>query len=188
MKCKLLSPFFVNEEYCIITGYKSSADKLVDSITDFGSITEIYPIMFLYRQFLELYMKSIYKLYIADSNNDYTEYLKRVKHHLIKSFDEIYPLIEKYLILNNNSNGDNQILCKKIKTHLKYMSCLDEFGFNFRFSSDLKGNKIRKSEIEINITEIKNNINEIANFLTMLEENVVYTRELEKEMINELYS
>lgn len=186
MKCKLSSPFFVNEEYSIVTGYKSSADRLVDSITDFGSITEIYPIMFLYRQFIELYMKSIYKLYIANSNIDYMEYLKRVKHHLIKSFDEIYPLIEEYVILNNN--GDNQILCNKVKKNLKYISDLDEFGFNFRFSSDLKGNKIRKSEIEINITEIKNNINEIANFFTMLEENVVYTRELEKEMLNELYS
>jgi len=173
--------FFRKEEWPIILGYKSAGDKLVESMEGLDRSTEVYPAIFLYRQFVELYIKYIYKYYVARDIQEYNEFINKVQHDLIKSFNKILPIISEYYIEQNN-NGNNDDILEATKQYVNELSNLDSNSFNFRYATDKDGIIIHPKEINIDLANMKERIKELANFFSDVEGNILNTRGLEKEM------
>lgn len=176
---------FRKEEWPIILGYKSAGDKLVKSMEGLDKSTEVYPAIFLYRQFIELFIKYIYKYYIARDMEEYNKFIKDVQHDLLKSFNKILPIITEYYIEQNN-NGNNEDILEASRQYVIELSKLDSNGFNFRYATGKDGIIIHPKEINIDLTNMKERIKELANFFSDVEENILNTKELEKEMEMEI--
>lgn len=110
-----------------INSYKEAGDILVERmIPDLL----IYPIMFCYRQYLELLLKNIYVRNKTDE--EYKDYVKSVSHNLVESWNYVKLILQ------------NQISDKKI-TYIEKVICLfneiDSSSFTFRYEYDKKMNR-----------------------------------------------
>jgi hypothetical protein len=153
-----------------ISGYKHAADILVDKIIDNTSITELlaFPIIFLYRHFIELSLKLIirYSYQLYDNQSDYEQI-----HSLEKLWKDCRLIAEKKW-----PNGEDQTLDateKIIKEFLK----IDSSSYETRYPElkkikDKKGKKDKDDRTftmegmsNINLQNMKELMKKIDNFL-----------------------
>lgn len=84
--------------YTYITGYKLSADTLVDAFIN-GHLTNfdnyIYSIIYNYKQFVELSMKTIYYLHANETLESIEKNITRVNQNLELAWDLIEPLLNQ---------------------------------------------------------------------------------------------
>jgi hypothetical protein len=82
--------------YRYINGYKLSADALINAGIN-GHLEDlndyVYPIIFNYKQFLELSMKTIYLFYSSHNIEIKKQNINRVSHNLEKNWELIEPLL-----------------------------------------------------------------------------------------------
>jgi hypothetical protein len=123
-------------------GYKNAADDLVKIALKEGVKnnirvldTYIFPIMFLYRQSLEVSLKSIYYRYYGE--------IPSGKHDLIKLWDIVY----KKIVIQNIQNND---FLAQIKRHKEKFIHWSTDGINF--------SKIREVLIEIQQTDKESDV------------------------------
>lgn len=80
-----------------INGYKNAADELVNLAIQSKDIaildTYVFPIIFLYRQFVELAIKSIYLSHSEDEPTTKAETLRWVGHNLHDAWIRIRPML-----------------------------------------------------------------------------------------------
>ncbi|WP_108308401.1 hypothetical protein [Metalysinibacillus jejuensis] len=131
-------------EFGYINSFKSAADDLVEKkLADLY----IFPIIFCYRQYLELLLKNIY--YSHNTPDKYKLYLSRVSHDLKKSFTEVKP----FLLSMHNQNTVN-----KVEEIIDIFHNLDEGSYNFRYSTDKKLNKSLPNPLIINTKQLRKHI------------------------------
>lgn len=125
-------------QYGYIDGYKTAADYLVEyAAKNSQQDSLIFPIMFNYRQYIELLLKYICRQ--AQSDTDYKKTIKDCKH----SLSEIFNIVLKFPDVQQNINKKNQNFVKDI---IDFFDNYDKGLFNFRFPLDLN----LKSSIALN--------------------------------------
>ncbi len=120
------------DDWCVYAdGYKRAADLLVENLeTTYDVNTVVYPIMFLYRQYIELTLKEIiaYGNYLNEQSNT-----GRVSHDLEALWPECRSVIEKHL--PEVTAKDVQ----KIERLVEKFSELDPTSTTFRYPAKRDG-------------------------------------------------
>jgi len=144
--------------YEYITGYKRAGDILVSFVKEYKSDqdTLVYPIVFLYRQYLELQLKAI----IRDGNlllNDHDGFDQ------IHEIDKLWRSCKIILIkVWPNSPVDD---LNAVEEYILQFSNIDQFSFAFRYPSDRDGNFSLSDITYINLRNLADRISEIGSLL-----------------------
>lgn len=116
------------------SGFKWSADMLVDSSEKEELISRVYPIMFLYRHYLELKLKEILVIFkdclaIGESMNKY------LTHDLLSLWKTVRRLLDKQCCFAD----DWKQACESIDNLIKRHNRMDKDSYNFRYPFDKNG-------------------------------------------------
>lgn len=130
--------------------YRDAADHLVERIERCELDSLVYPIMFLYRHYLELQLKSLlrnfYLLHSLQCSYPLKETLQHLclfhgiqcrcpqkKHNLVELWDRVRPLIEEMYLQDTEDN-------KHIEARIKEFNQIDPKSLAFRYPEDTDGN------------------------------------------------
>lgn len=148
-------------QYGYINGYKTAGDYLVDyAVENSQQDSLIFPIMFNYRQYIELLLK-----YICRQNQndvDYQKTIKFCKHSLIDVF-------KTTLDFDNVKQSLNEKNMNFMEDVIDFFEKYDKCSFNFRFPLDLHlKNSIvldENKELRINMQVLKKAIDDFDTIL-----------------------
>jgi len=125
-----------------IEGYREAADKLVHDVVETGTNqdTLVFPISFLYRQYIELQLKHI----IRESRIFLGEGASFPEHHRIQDlWNTANSLMAK--IIKDHDQSIRDYITKEdigaIKTIITEFVKVDPESFAFRYPNDKKGNR-----------------------------------------------
>lgn len=156
-------------------GYRAAAEKL---IKDYGSLSlperdsMVFPVIFLYRHYLEIEIKDlIYRIEYFSGN----EKLEITHHRLLniwdildKKYDELLTNISpKYNFCSDKDRNSIRVLIKEFNN-------IDELSFSFRYPKDKKGNKSIKGINYISLDNFKTEINKVINVIDKINETVCH--------------
>ena len=116
-----------------VLGYREAADSIVDQAQEFGVDLLVYPVMFLYRHYLEISLKHILivlRRYFEESSNFPGH------HRLDKLWGEVRSLMEKEWNTTAHMADYDAIEARIIEFHE-----VDKSSFSFRYPVT-KGNYI----------------------------------------------
>jgi len=164
--------------YCM--GYKESADTLIEEAISSKIIrkldTYIFPVLFLYKQYLELQMKYIYLKYSEDSKKKKQKVIGKCSHNLMKIWNIIKPIMNEFA--STKDNKTTNIVEKYIQQYHE----LDEGSFRFRYPIDIKLNEILGDDERINYINLKERMNELKSFFTGVEGHLESVKDYKNEM------
>ena len=148
-----------------VLGYREAADSIVDQAQEFGVDLLVYPVMFLYRHYLEISLKHILIVlwrYFGESS-------KLPAHHrLDRLWGSVRPLMER------EWNSDEYMTYyDAIEKRIREFHKVDELSYSFRYPittqnvSSLKNvpNVYNSGRPIINLKQVKEVVNEMGAFL-----------------------
>ncbi len=138
-----------------ISGYKEAADILVSKVIETSSDQDIlvYPIAFLYRQYIELQLKSI----IKDSRHILEDGAGFPEHHKIKDLWCEAKRLMKNIINNLDKTADEYITkndLKIIENIINDFVAIDPISFSFRYPTDKQGKTNLEGLTHINLRKL----------------------------------
>jgi hypothetical protein len=145
------------------TGYKSAADTLVNEAVAQEDIayrdTVVFPVLFLYRQYIELSLKAII-LNLARPEHEIEErVIDVVGHDLMKCWDRAKRIVSDHA-------SDRDVECVAVVgEYIRQFHEIDESSFNFRYPMGRANNQLFDSAQFINLRELGVAMQELANFL-----------------------
>ena|SRR3990172_1912070 len=143
-------------------GYKDSADALIEKAIDSKDISKldtfVFPICFLYRQYLELEMKVLYLNYSEDTPDEKRKTIRTVNHNLWK----IWKKIKNILIENSDETGFNTI--EVVEDYIIQFHKLDETSYTFRYPIDKNLNLYFDSQKRLDLLNLKTRMDELQSF------------------------
>ncbi|HRE53683.1 MAG TPA: hypothetical protein PLP22_02680 [Candidatus Competibacter sp.] len=150
--------FTPNVAYGYIHGYKCAADSLVTQIIQTRSNQDIlvFPIVFLYRHYLELALKYI----IADGRKLLGEKGSFPTHHKI---EHLWPLAKG--ILRKIWSGSEPKEVELIDHLIKELSIIDPDSMSFRYPENLEGKNSLPNIKHINLRHLGQTIDQVGDFL-----------------------
>lgn len=134
-----------------IDSYKEAADILVECACP---DLLVFPIMFCYRQYLELLLKNIY--YKSCSEEQYKKFICQVGHNISKIWIKVRPLLKDDL-----KEKEFEI----IDTVIKSFNKLDPTSFTFRYEYDKQMNRNLDEDIHLDVKRIKDTIGKVEEIL-----------------------
>ncbi|GAB6904200.1 conserved hypothetical protein [Desulfosarcina cetonica] len=140
-------------------GYKEAADILAKYVLQSQCFQDIliYPIIFLYRQYIELRLKEI----IQEGRNFLGDEGSYPKHHRLHHlWDTVKSIIMRIYNLSDEPN-EFDLIGKLVSDFKKF----DPDSSSFRYPAGRRGNKPLKEISYINIRQFVDVINEISIFL-----------------------
>ena len=166
-----------------IEGYREAADKLVHEVVETGANQDIlvFPISFLYRQYIELQLKHI----IRESRIFLGEGSSFPEHHKINDlWNTANALMTK--IIKDHDQTINDYITKEdvqiIKTIITEFVKVDPDSFSFRYPKDKKGNR-NLDEIEyINLRKLYDHMGDLKEKLDKYYLCVSLLRDFQDEM------
>ncbi len=165
--------------YGYIFGYKKAGDILSDSVMESQDIkkcdTLIFPVVFLYRQYLELEMKSIYKKFSGENKESISSVIKDCSHSLLKIWNKIKPILNKYS--KKEEKGD----IENVEKYIKQFHEMDKTSLTFRYSTDKNLNEVRDKASRINYRILKERMDELEMFFDSVNYQLAHETSLEKE-------
>ena len=150
--------------YGYTKGYKESADTLVDYALNSKSIavldTYVFPILFLYRQFIELSLKSLYLEYANETIEKKVQVIKEVNHNLHQMWNKLKPT----LIDSDDGNSESEII-SIAESYVIQFHNFDNSSFKFRYPIDKDYNPLLNGEEQrIDLANLKSRMTELDNF------------------------
>ena len=146
-------------------GYKQAADTLVETVITTTSHQDllVYPILFLYRHYLELRLKGIISdgKRLLDDDNGFPEH-----HRLIDLWSIVKGVTRK--VWQSNDPPEFEY----IDHILSELSELDSGSMTFRYPIDKQGHNALKNITYINIRQAAEMIEEAAEFLDSVRMNL----------------
>ena len=151
--------------YNYIHGYREAADVLVMNTMVRGNQgyrdESVFPICFLYRQYLELSLKDMYLYYSADFETDKNDYIKKGGHGLLHIWEnKIMPMIKP---LQENQYQIDEL--NMIDGYINEFHNLDSTSMMFRYPINKERLPFHTSSRKINIVSLMNNMNKVERFL-----------------------
>lgn len=141
-----------------IAGYKEAADLLVDSVSERKGAADslIFPIVFLYRQYIELRLKSL----IRDGKSLIDkEYKEKPEHRLGPLWLQVKVLFDEIF-----SDADPEI-DRAIESLIQQFEEVDPRSTTFRYPKDFKGN----NSLNINTPRVNlRNLYEVVNAMYII--------------------
>jgi hypothetical protein len=148
--------------YCM--GYKDSADTLIDEAIKSKNIrkldTFIFPILFLYRQYLEWQMKSIYLKYSEETKEIKQKIIGKCGHSLIKIWNIIRPIME------NEASDKDRKTTKIVEKYIQQYHEFDTKSTKYRYPINQNLEEVHTEEQRINYNNLKERMNELQSFFT----------------------
>lgn len=169
--------------FSYMKGYKESADCLIDSAINSQDIsridTVIYPVCFLYRQYLELVMKNIYLFYSEDTKEIKINTLKQVLHDLVKIWNKIKPYLEK----DATENEQNDI--KAVEEYIKQFHIFDKSSYTFRYPIKLNLNSVINRENKVNLLNLQARMNELYHFFNAVIGKLDFVKDIKSAILSD---
>lgn len=139
-------------------GYRQGAEILVNYVCESHRDQDklVYPICFLYRQYLELVLKRIIELGFAFAAKDKKPTLG---HNLQRLWKE-----SKSLVFQVWPDGDDSEL-SIIETAVNEFHAIDGQGQGFRYTQDTRGNKSLGDIRHINLRHLRDSMEPVSNLL-----------------------
>ena len=152
-----LDPFHA-DWYAYTEGYKRAANVLVEHVRGKRSDLDVlvYPIIFLYRQCMELRLKHI----IGNGRRLLDQTGKYPKHHKL---DKLWGEARK--ILEEVYEGDPKEDLVQVEEYINQFCSRDPFGSAFRYPTDKNGNKALPGLTHINIGEFSETVMKVVRLL-----------------------
>jgi hypothetical protein len=147
-------------------GFKRAADALVEkAISEPATDNLLYPILALYRHFLELRLKSL--LVKASTLCDEQILLNSLKHHKILDYwTKLKPLLTKAGQTLNASQVSAAEKC------IREFADWDDDGQSTRYPWDVSGNPSLEGLTYVNVRNLKTTMEKLEHFLFLLDEAV----------------
>jgi hypothetical protein len=157
-------------------GYKEAGDRIVEFVLKKAKDQDvlIYPIVFLYRQYVELRLKEIIRegrILLEDGNNFPT-------HHNIWDLWCTAKKIAFKAFQNENEPPD----LKYAEHAIKEFSLIDPDSFSFRYPTTKKGDPILDGVTHINIHRLAMHTEELSKDLERINTGISFYRNLQREM------
>jgi len=166
--------------YGYIMGYKNAADILVSNVKRKKDIsftdTVIYPIIFLYRQFIELSLKKIYFSYSHDTLKDKIKSIKEANHNLVRIWRIIKPRLLEYSSVNEKVDIEN------VEAYIVQYQDIDPNSVIYRYPIDKKLNTTIQNEKRLNLVKLSERIHELESFFNGVEGKLSDILDFESEM------
>lgn len=167
-----------------VEGYKNAADYLVErSVSEHEMDFLVYPIIFLYRHYLELQLKDLFQQ-LREYHNLSCEL--SYNHDLTQLWNKIRPLMEK--ISNKSEDIENN---NHIEARIKEFVRIDKGSFSFRYPVDKQGNSSLRNvpkqdgQDMINLLQVKGVVTSMATILSGVSEYVGVMLEYKDDMESE---
>lgn len=142
-------------EFGYISGYKDAADDLVEQTLGTELINlYMFPIVFLYRNYLELVLKNI--IITKVPKKDLNKYTEKFNHDLKKTFKVVIKLIKDEL-----SEKD----IEKIYSVVSEFHTFDKNSFNFRYYFDKKANSTLPNVLSVDLIKLREEIDKVDSIL-----------------------
>ncbi|MCP5195925.1 MAG: hypothetical protein H6974_03900 [Gammaproteobacteria bacterium] len=166
--------------YGYIEGYKRAADALVTQVNETGIDQDflVYPIVFLYRQHIELLLKRI----INNSRQLLNNESGYPKNHKI---DNLWHLV-KDLARQVWQEKDPEEF-KLIDHIIKELSEADPESMSFRYPEDKNGKKSNPDILHINLRYFGQTINEISSILDGIDAGISHDLNQKNEFLSRCF-
>jgi len=157
-------------------GYREAADILIKNALISGNEQIkgelIFPICFLYRQYIELTLKDLYLYYSSDSEDKKNAFIKNSNHKLIDIWnDKIINLIKPVLV-SKDEKKDFEIVNK----YLNEFSEIDINSFVFRYPISKEGTLYHKKSRKINILALMKGMLFVEGFFAEISADLDFSR------------
>lgn len=164
-------------------GYKEGGDRLAKFVIETESDQDylIYPIAFLYRQYIELRLKEIIKegLILVEEGNDFP------KHHKIWA---LWCLAKKLMIKVSIKIFDEKPLDLNHAEHvIKEFAQVDPESLSFRYPATKQGNKNLDGIPHINIRRLAEHMEGLSKDLESVSIAISVYRDWQEEMWSQNY-
>lgn len=166
-----------------IDGYRKAADLASHKVIESQSNQDIlvYPITFLYRQYIELYLKCI----IRESRILLGEGSSFPEHHKIKDLWHVANALMKKIIKEYDASIPDYITKNDLKVIAKIIDDfveIDPESFSFRYPEDKQGNNNLDGIQYINIRNLYDQMESLAEKLNKFDLVVGLLRDQQSEM------
>lgn len=148
-----------NQWMFYVEGYRIAAEKLIENVltTQTERDTLIYPIVFLYRHYIEIQLKEI----IQTGSEYLGKKKKQVKGHILYPlWLEAKNIIDEIWIADTNNVNINQT-----EEIIKAICAIDTKSDAFRYPIDIKGKQTLTGITVVNLRELKESISPAIQFL-----------------------
>ena len=185
--------------YPYVAGYKDAADKVIGATQNEYFDSLVYPIMFLYRHYLEIMLKQMLwefrslQMYIEKyhGNMEYsTGYSEKndpiLKHDLMNIWKEVRKLIEKAW----NEEEDLSFLAD-VELRVYEFHTIDQGSFAFRYPVDKENTPVFQFDqkiLRVNVLQVKKVIDAITTRFAGALDRLDYQRELLQDIISDYES
>lgn len=149
--------------YNYIIGYKRTCELIVDEFeiaAKNGDIatqdTLIFPLLFNYRQVIELYSKYLYVKYVSKSEQATERYISEVGHDLLKAWTE-----DKDYILNISHDEKVVNLISDINNMIVEWDKFDESSFRMRYPMTKKNKATNPGSYRLDVINLKDEMNDL---------------------------
>ena len=162
-------------------GYKEAGDRLVEFVL--AKIQDqdvlIYPIVFLYRQYIELRLKEIIRegQILLEKGNDFPT------HH------KIWDLwcMAKEIVIKAFENASKLPDLKYAEHVIKEFSRIDPDSYYFRYPTTKEGKNTLEGITHINIRRLAEHLEDLSKILENISSGISVYRDWQKEMWSSIY-
>jgi hypothetical protein len=146
-----------------IYGYKEAADTLISQAISSKDISKldtwVFPVLFLYRQYVELQMKDLVLNYGNMDLEEKKNFLKKAGHDLMKIWNKLKPTLEN-IASDNKEKNDVEIA----ESYVKQLHDRDPNSVVFRYPIGMDLQKALDKEYKINLKNLSLRMQELENF------------------------
>lgn len=146
--------------YGFTAGYKCAADELILSCIEAQKAIArdaiIFPVIFLYRHYLELSLKEIYIHFSGEEAPQIIKTLKSTNHSLIEIWKKVKPLLEEY-----TKTEQEQADIEAVEDYINQFHNIDCTSFAFRYPFRKNLEPMLSKRLNIDLNNLKERINEL---------------------------
>lgn len=161
-------------------GYKAGADELVHNAMASKSAgrldTLIFPILFLYRQFIELELKWTFLVYSDADRSEKKSVIGDIGHNLIKLWQKTKPIL-----LEDSTPKERQDV-EIVEDYIEQFHKLDETSFSFRYPVTKNLDQILNAERRINLPNLRKRMDELYHFFSGADGKLSSIRDYRQDM------
>lgn len=168
--------------YGYMQGYKETADTLITHAVNSKNIrildTFVFPICFLYRQYVELAMKNIFLQYSGVDKEAKIKVIKKVSHNLI----EIWKIIKPILIQETTEEEKKDI--EVVEDYIKQFNEFDKSSFIFCYLTNKELDLSFNEAQYLDLINLRERMNEVYNFFEGYDVKLNTLRDFKYEMMS----
>lgn len=168
-----------------IEGYRIAANKLIDEAIEAAKQyrievcdTLVFPILFLYRQYIELALKDMFITCSFHSNDEIVNFINKSNHDLMRAWEMIKP------IMKNCATGEEDDKSIEIaESYIRQFHSFSKTSFEFRYPIDKKGDIIHSEPYRLDLLNLKDKMERLSHFFDGVSSQMLVYRDYEEDLI-----